>query len=49
MAPATFKTLVNTAHIPKEIDGSDADIGMAHRYAEVSREALARYDRKGYV
>jgi hypothetical protein len=46
MTPATLKTLVNIAHIPKEINASEADIVMAHRYAEASREALARCDRK---
>jgi hypothetical protein len=49
MAPATVKTLVNIAHIPKEINASEADIAMAHRYAEASREALARYDPEGNV
>jgi hypothetical protein len=38
--------LVNIAHIPKEINATDADIATAHRYAEASREALARYDRR---
>jgi hypothetical protein len=49
MTPATLKTLVNTAHIPKEINASEVDVAMAHRYAEASREALARYDWKGNV
>jgi hypothetical protein len=46
MTPATLKTLVNIAHIPKEINASEADIAMTHRYTEASREALARCDRK---
>ena len=28
---------------------TEVDVGTARRYAEASREALARYDRKGNV
>jgi hypothetical protein len=37
-------SLVNIAHIPKEINATEADIATAHRYAEASAQALARYD-----